>query len=1200
MISKEISFSELLKNNVIQKYSLTSLTSISDYVFCPHLPAHCSFNSYCNKFIYPKSECSNLLVCGKYPILTLYEPGSKNNNFNLRTIIANLANRISNTVTNVYFQLKKTWGFGFGGNSGNSSGYSSSNSNSASPNADDNIDYTLLLSSTTIASESIVSDPTRTIDTLICDPSLRYCISKDNFGRVLLIDINRNVILQIWKGYRNADFGWFQSPEIWEGQWDKSKDEPRDEPTNLGIGEWGTYLVIYAPLRQSIEIYRMNQCKRVYVEILNENDHYYIRTISNKGTLSNLLNIPTKCYLVKENKENMNEMKLIEMKLPCHSLDFIYMKKYSKTLSRDNYYMKILLKLLTNDEIEEKYINEVKKVVESNDLSQFKLQDPKLIMMYVLPPEEIKRIEKVILILKIVFLIQSSILLKHILKKIEKGGLYNLSENLIRNISDTIYQRVNIEINTIIISNDYKESENGIKELLLSSYENVRWNLKCRLHLLDLYDKINIKYYNNIINNELKLEDIFNEEYKDDSKIIEKIIKWKDVLSNIELIKNENWKLTVMKPVMFLCCLEASSSSSSLLESTINRETKERENEENEIIKYNFRSNNISESTSILFSSYLFQLLLLYPDKIEEIYRIQCELYLSNETMIILSYLWISSIPLTQMINFPFSIYNKWLNLFEKNFNNSSSSTLDVFIYDSIVSYIFKSNHLLNTLLYIDNIEKYLNSNKWNILLYKINTTLALSVVSGNKFTISDISSQNSIFDLINQLFYRFKKHYNLLQDVLMKLKNKLVNNNNNNIVYDINIPDNDSKEEYDPEKDITKIEFLFKILPVEYLNIDFLWFYYIYNLLKTYDFQNKMNEFDEIYNLINYIKNKQLKRTILYILWNDYLYQIMRSIVETKEEENSKETVNKTDNYLSNFDNSDNILRYKMIIIQYSISTLTDIKSTTGEEEKNEGKNNIIITDLFPTNNLFNLHLENIQNYINNYSKYNIFSNTSISIHLLYFRIIRLLLPSGDLFTNQWLELLDIFKCRNVLLTPNSLLKSVFIEEEENDNIKNLISSEDAINFLIKILEVHSDIAFDLGYLLNIDENQIKIETCRVYYLHNDDEEAEKIYNEVSNKSNINPSLFYLIRQRLSFYIYFLREIKMRELEMKVDMKILRWIRKAIPKDLTKIPSEPLPFTLNDVGRLIKLVKESDEHLNFDGISIEDLSKVCDSLCLI
>lgn len=323
MISKEITFSQLLDNNVIQKYNLSSLSTIYDYILCPRV-----INNEC--------ESSNLLICGRYPILTLFEPGGKNSHFNLRSIISSLANKITNTVTNVVFQFARGWGFG----------------SSKTDNDNDNneiLDLSKLLASTTIPSHFTVSDPTRTIESMLCDPTLKYCVGRDNFGRVLLIDINKSTILYIWKGYRNASFGWFEYPEFWDGQWTGTPP-----PTDCSNGKWGLYLVIYAPFRKSLEIYRVIDGKRVYIETLSD-DIYTLRTISPEGPLSNTLNEPTKCYLVNDCSDN-NQLEIYNISLDINSLDYLYLKKHSPYIQQDVYHIKLILRYLNINNEKEEYI----------------------------------------------------------------------------------------------------------------------------------------------------------------------------------------------------------------------------------------------------------------------------------------------------------------------------------------------------------------------------------------------------------------------------------------------------------------------------------------------------------------------------------------------------------------------------------------------------------------------------------------------------------------------------------------------------------------------------------------------------------------------------------------------------------------------------------------------------------------------------
>jgi hypothetical protein len=65
------------------------------------------------------------------------------------------------------------------------------------------------------------------------DPSGRWLLVNDSWGRVLLIDATELTVLRCWKGYRNAQVGWLRSSEV------------ATEP----------YPVLFAPKRASLEVF---------------------------------------------------------------------------------------------------------------------------------------------------------------------------------------------------------------------------------------------------------------------------------------------------------------------------------------------------------------------------------------------------------------------------------------------------------------------------------------------------------------------------------------------------------------------------------------------------------------------------------------------------------------------------------------------------------------------------------------------------------------------------------------------------------------------------------------------------------------------------------------------------------------------------------------------------------------------------------
>jgi hypothetical protein len=79
-------------------------------------------------------------------------------------------------------------------------------------------------------------DDRRSINSVTLDPSLKYALCSDNFGRVLLVDVETNMVVRLWKGVREAQCGWIQ----------ERKDD-RSSPM--------LYICIYSPKRGFVEIF---------------------------------------------------------------------------------------------------------------------------------------------------------------------------------------------------------------------------------------------------------------------------------------------------------------------------------------------------------------------------------------------------------------------------------------------------------------------------------------------------------------------------------------------------------------------------------------------------------------------------------------------------------------------------------------------------------------------------------------------------------------------------------------------------------------------------------------------------------------------------------------------------------------------------------------------------------------------------------
>ncbi|CAM9613542.1 unnamed protein product, partial [Ectocarpus sp. 12 AP-2014] len=106
-----------------------------------------------------------------------------------------------------------------------------------------------------------LQDGWRRVSRLFLGPSGRLAAAADGFGRVMLVDCATRQILRMWKGVRDAQCGWLEVVESWEGRRVESPGESVAATTPVV----GLYLAILAPLRGRVELWRMRHgpCVRV-------------------------------------------------------------------------------------------------------------------------------------------------------------------------------------------------------------------------------------------------------------------------------------------------------------------------------------------------------------------------------------------------------------------------------------------------------------------------------------------------------------------------------------------------------------------------------------------------------------------------------------------------------------------------------------------------------------------------------------------------------------------------------------------------------------------------------------------------------------------------------------------------------------------------------------------------------------------------
>jgi Rab3 GTPase-activating protein non-catalytic subunit len=100
---------------------------------------------------------------------------------------------------------------------------------------------------TRLSQKCFLSDPTRTVKSVALSPSRSLAVLTDNFGRIFLLDVEMFVLIRQWKGYRDAQCGWVTDSK-----------------------KRGNYLVIYAPFRGLLEIWKCPHGTRVGARNLGE------------------------------------------------------------------------------------------------------------------------------------------------------------------------------------------------------------------------------------------------------------------------------------------------------------------------------------------------------------------------------------------------------------------------------------------------------------------------------------------------------------------------------------------------------------------------------------------------------------------------------------------------------------------------------------------------------------------------------------------------------------------------------------------------------------------------------------------------------------------------------------------------------------------------------------------------------------------
>jgi hypothetical protein len=183
---------------------------------------------------------TSLIVCGgAFPMLGLYVPLEKHGR------LLGLASELTSKLTSAVFSMAKSW-------------WSSGNESSAvSPVKAPKIEEARSLD---MGFE--LNDSAREIHAVVIAPGENPSLAAacDNFGRVLLVDLEHQIVVRMWKGYRDAQVAWMEQDDA-------------------------LFLVMYAPRRGIMEVWRMRHGQR--------------EAMSDVGTDCTLVRGGTCCYLVR-------------------------------------------------------------------------------------------------------------------------------------------------------------------------------------------------------------------------------------------------------------------------------------------------------------------------------------------------------------------------------------------------------------------------------------------------------------------------------------------------------------------------------------------------------------------------------------------------------------------------------------------------------------------------------------------------------------------------------------------------------------------------------------------------------------------------------------------------------------------------------------------------------------------------------------
>lgn len=165
-------------------------------------------------------------------------------------------------------------------------------------------------------------DDNRTGNRIWISPSNRLAAIADNLGRVVLVDCRQNIIVRMWKGYRDAQCSFMKV------------DEKLSKTSTQAKRRHAIFLAIYSPKRSTVDIWNVERGKKLAVfpagqngQLIQQNSYSTVSSVPSTSNSSVVLK-PTYHSSTGTFFLNPTDLTIKELTIPFHyALDASNTKK---------------------------------------------------------------------------------------------------------------------------------------------------------------------------------------------------------------------------------------------------------------------------------------------------------------------------------------------------------------------------------------------------------------------------------------------------------------------------------------------------------------------------------------------------------------------------------------------------------------------------------------------------------------------------------------------------------------------------------------------------------------------------------------------------------------------------------------------------------------------------------------------------------